>query len=78
MDPRAQLNWVAFLHAMAERTVYFKDDFEDAAFRSGPNGDIYVKLRGKSEFLSVPGSKLVAEAMLVHDEITEQEYQAFA
>ena len=63
--------------AFAVRTVYFSYPFEEAVFKYMPSGECFVKLRGKSEFKAVHGSKIVADAMLECREISEQDYLDF-
>lgn len=63
--------------AFAVRPLYFSYPFEEAVFKYMRSGECFVKLRGKSEFKAVHGSKLVADAMLECKEISEEEYLAF-
>lgn len=78
MNAEHEEKWHRFMEAFAERTVHFSYPFEEAVFKTVPNDACYVKLRGKKEFKAIPGSKLVADAMLECREISEQAYLDFA
>jgi len=60
--------------------LYFRHPIEPAVFKiikNGPKFDYSVKLGDDPEFLAMPGSKLVTDALLQLEEITEEEYENF-
>lgn len=61
---------------------YYGNGLEDAVIRVAPNGDRYVKFKGKSEFKAHPQSKIAYGGqgfgyLYVFDEITEEQYRTF-
>lgn len=60
--------------------VYIKDDYEEKAIRIIPNAEssiVYIKFKGKNEYLIDRTSKLVFDIKLGGDEITKEEYENY-
>lgn len=65
------------LEKMAKEVVYLKYEFEDAVLKFEPNGDVWVKFKGKQAFKAKEESKIVTEAELQWEEITAEQYNNF-
>ncbi|GAB1403131.1 hypothetical protein MASR1M74_03090 [Lentimicrobium sp.] len=58
--------------------LYFRNEFEEAVIRSDPSDEhFYVKFKGKKEFLAKEGSSVVADAIIVENLITREEYEQY-
>ena len=69
-----------FLKRARKKVLYFRHPIEPAVFkitRSKSNFVYFVKLGNDPEFKTEPGSKLVTDALLQLEEITQEEYENF-
>lgn len=62
---------------LTEETVYLKNEFEDAVMKFEPNGNVWVKFKGNSEFKAKDDSAIVADAVLEEKEISAEQYNNF-
>jgi hypothetical protein len=69
-----------FDNKIATEPMFLMNSAEEAAIRTVPTGnglDVFVKFQGKKEFKAQKGSKVVADAYLEQNIITEKEYNDF-
>lgn len=57
-------NRIHYILKPGEKEVYFRNEFEQAVFRSEKDGDIYVKFKGEKEFKARDNSQLVIDTTM--------------
>lgn len=63
---------------LGEETIYLQNEMEDAVLKMVPGQGWFIKIAGSPEVKAVEGSTVVADTLLMKQEITAKEYKDFA